>query len=282
MTSFANGIRRFETDGWVELVLRGPASTALPPEVTELATQLAEALRRVRGVGSAVEATRFTEGSLALSLAVGEARDLREHLPGPAWEALEARLYQAPLAVAFSPHTALLDASHLVSAHLAVLRAMLNEFGVSTPPPPQGPPVTASLVTAPVSASSVQELLLDALGRLAGHDQAIQEIRRTLDLSMPELGRIFRVSRQAVEQWAQRGIPAERRADVDRVREGCAWLRSVFKAERIPSIARTPARALDGRTMLQLLESEGEAVGGGPLAFLEYIAAMFSYQTAAA
>jgi transcriptional regulator with XRE-family HTH domain len=104
---------------------------------------------------------------------------------------------------------------------------------------------------------------------------ALDRIRRILDLSELELGRVLRVSRQAVEQWRQRGIPAERRADVDRLLAAADWLHESVLPERIPQVVRRPVPALGGRSMLAFAEEEG------PLALLQHLARLFSTQGAA-
>lgn len=108
-------------------------------------------------------------------------------------------------------------------------------------------------------------------------DQApvLGQIRRILDLSDPELARILGVTRQAMEQWRKRGIPAERSADVDRLSAAADWLAEELIAERIPQIVRTPVPGLGGRTMLAYATEEGS------LAWLEHLAMLFSLQTTA-
>jgi len=100
-------------------------------------------------------------------------------------------------------------------------------------------------------------------------------IRGILGLSDPELGRILGVTRQALEQWRKRGIPAERSAEVDRLCAAAEWLGEELIAERIPQIVRTPVPALGGRTMLEFARAEGS------LAWLEHLAMLFSMQTTA-
>ncbi len=108
-------------------------------------------------------------------------------------------------------------------------------------------------------------------------DQApvLGQIRDILGLSDPELARILGVTRQALEQWRKRGIPAERSAEVDRLSAAAEWLAGELIAERIPQIVRTPVSALGGRTMLELAREEGS------LAWLEHLAMLFSMQTTA-
>ena len=83
-------------------------------------------------------------------------------------------------------------------------------------------------------------------------------IQGHLGVNARELGQIFGgVTRQAVEQWMQRGVPVERYADVDRVAELAEQLAATFERERLPSIVRAKLPALDGRTILESIERDG-------------------------
>ncbi len=82
----------------------------------------------------------------------------------------------------------------------------------------------------------------------------LDEISSTFGLSQTELARLFGVRRQAVGEWAQRGIPALRQAKAASLAGLCDLLRHHLRAERIPGIARTPAPAYGGATMLEMIE----------------------------
>ena len=82
----------------------------------------------------------------------------------------------------------------------------------------------------------------------------LDPISETLELSETELGRLFGVSRQAVGQWRERGVPSNRMAKVATVAAICDLLRHRLKAERIPGIARRPAAAYGGLSMLEMIE----------------------------
>jgi len=87
----------------------------------------------------------------------------------------------------------------------------------------------------------------------------ITYILNLFGLSETELGGLFHVNRQAVNQWRKRSIPAQRAAQVDRIVEFGQFLQRRLIPERIPTIVRTPAKGLDGRTMLDVLRTEGVA-----------------------
>jgi DNA-binding XRE family transcriptional regulator len=84
----------------------------------------------------------------------------------------------------------------------------------------------------------------------------LDPIAETLELSETELGRLFGVSRQAVGQWRERGVPSSRMAKVTTVAAICDLLRHRLKPERIPGIARRPAAAYGGLSMLAMVERD--------------------------
>jgi hypothetical protein len=86
----------------------------------------------------------------------------------------------------------------------------------------------------------------------------LDPIAETLELSETELGRLFGVSRQAVGQWRERGVPSSRKAKVATVAAIGDLLHHQLKPERIPGIARRPAEAYDGLSMLEMIERDRE------------------------
>src|SRR3954449_6186743 len=84
----------------------------------------------------------------------------------------------------------------------------------------------------------------------------LDPIAETLELSETELGRLFGVSRQAVGQWRERGVPSNRMAKVATVAAICDLLQHRLKPERIPGIARRPAGVYGGLSMLEMIERD--------------------------
>jgi hypothetical protein len=82
----------------------------------------------------------------------------------------------------------------------------------------------------------------------------LDPIADAFELSETELGRLFGVSRQAVGQWRDRGVPSSRMAKVTTVAAICDLLGHQLKAERIPGVARRPADAYGGLSMLEMIE----------------------------
>jgi hypothetical protein len=84
----------------------------------------------------------------------------------------------------------------------------------------------------------------------------LDEIQDAFELSNVELGRLFGVSRQAVGEWRRRGVPGSRQDKAASVAAVADLLSHRLKPERIPGIARRPARAYGGKTMLQMIEGD--------------------------
>ena len=84
----------------------------------------------------------------------------------------------------------------------------------------------------------------------------LDPIAETFELTETELGRLFKVSRQAVGQWRERGVPSNRMAKVATVAAIGDLLRHRLRTERIPGIARRPAEAYDGLSMLEMIERD--------------------------
>jgi len=82
----------------------------------------------------------------------------------------------------------------------------------------------------------------------------LDPIAETFELTETELGRLFGVSRQAVGQWRDRGVPSNRMTRVTTVAAICDLLGHQLKPERIPGVARRPAEAYGGLSMLDMIE----------------------------
>ena len=87
----------------------------------------------------------------------------------------------------------------------------------------------------------------------------LDTVAATLGLSETELGRLFGVRRQAIAQWRERGLPSARQAKAATLAAICDLLSHQLRPERIPGIARRPAAAYGGLTMLEMIERDREA-----------------------
>jgi hypothetical protein len=84
------------------------------------------------------------------------------------------------------------------------------------------------------------------------------QLGRVLDawgLSKAEAGRMFGVSRQAVDKWLQRGVPADRRVTVADLHAVTDLLLRYLKRDRVPAVVRRPADRLEGGSMLDWARS---------------------------
>jgi DNA-binding XRE family transcriptional regulator len=81
-------------------------------------------------------------------------------------------------------------------------------------------------------------------------------IQETFGLTDTELAELFGVRRQAVGQWRRRGVPSARQEKASAVASIADLLAHQLRRERIPGIARRPARAYGGRTMLEMIERD--------------------------
>jgi hypothetical protein len=105
------------------------------------------------------------------------------------------------------------------------------------------------------------EAVLKARARLMrrGGLLALMTIMEYLALSPEATGRLFGVSRQAVNLWLNTGVPADRRASVERVSSLTQLLTQTFKKERIPEIVREPMPGLADTSILSTISESGAA-----------------------
>lgn len=88
-------------------------------------------------------------------------------------------------------------------------------------------------------------------------DQSLLErIQTVLDLSLTDLARLFGVRRQAIAQWLDDGLPAARQPKALKVAQIADLLERNLLPARIPAVARTPADAYGGRSMLDMIAED--------------------------
>ena len=91
------------------------------------------------------------------------------------------------------------------------------------------------------------------------HPDEEHPLRRLMDafeLSKTELGSLFGVRRQAVDQWLERGVPSERQEKVQTLIAIADLLERKLKPGRLAGVARRPADAYSGMTMLELIAAD--------------------------
>jgi len=107
--------------------------------------------------------------------------------------------------------------------------------------------------------------------RRVTHDGPLDDIRRIFGLSESELGDLFAVRRQSIEDWRRRGVPAARRATLDQIAGLARALERELIPAHIPQVVRTRDAWLGNKNILETLESSGvEKVYG-------YLHRLFSY-----
>lgn len=87
-------------------------------------------------------------------------------------------------------------------------------------------------------------------------DDPLVQVMTAFELSKTELGGLFGVSRQAIDNWLQNGVPPDRREKLNTLASLVDLLERKLKAGRLPGVARTPASAYGGLTMLEMVVSD--------------------------
>jgi hypothetical protein len=110
------------------------------------------------------------------------------------------------------------------------------------------------------------------------HPDGENPVRRLMDefgLSKSALGSLFGVRRQAVDQWLERGVPAERQEKIQTMLAIVDLLERKLKPGRLPGVARRAAAAYGGATMLELIAADRHAE------LLEQVRGSFDWSSAA-
>jgi hypothetical protein len=76
-------------------------------------------------------------------------------------------------------------------------------------------------------------------------------------LTKSELADLLGRRAQSLLEWETRGVPREKRASVERLRDLARLFRRRVIASRIPEIVRTPDAGLGNRTILKTLCIDG-------------------------
>jgi hypothetical protein len=87
-------------------------------------------------------------------------------------------------------------------------------------------------------------------------EHPLRRVMEAFELSKTDLASLFGVRRQAVDQWLERGVPADRQEKVQSLVAICDLLERKLKAGRLPGAARRPAAAYGGKTMLDLISAD--------------------------
>jgi hypothetical protein len=178
----------------------------------------------------------------------GRALSFRDRAGRPA-DALVGVLENGSAEAPFTGWAGELALHDAVALHLSNrLRAILG-FGVLAEPP--RPPAIADDVAA--------QRFLRRVRFYLNHPEDEDPLRRIMDafaLSKTDAAKLFGVTRQAVDGWLAGGVPAERQEKVATLLALCDLLQRKLKADRLPGVARRPADAYGGRTMLELIAAD--------------------------
>lgn len=195
---------------------------------------------------------------------------------------------QAPLYVAFSGWRLRFGTRGVWLALVDRVREVALEYGVVARPldpseaqladyplkvPGQGMWTGPESVKLELSAHDLFYSICKELQQRVADQSALDEIRTVLGLTETDLAALLGVRRQAVAQWRTRGLPAEREAQVDELRQLCRDLTEVLRPDRIPAVVRRSVPNLGGRTWLDWMQEHG------PADTRDRLRAVFSFQT---
>jgi hypothetical protein len=167
----------------------------------------------------------------------------------PAW-VLTAALENAAAEAPFSAWTDRFDLGDAAALDLtARVRQLLGAGALEMP---AGPPrVTVSDLDARRFLRRVRHEL-----NHPEDDPPLDRIAAAFALSKTELAALFRVRRQAVDQWRARGVPGDRQQKLQSVLALVDLLDRKLKPARLPGVARRPADAYGGLTMLEMVTAD--------------------------
>jgi hypothetical protein len=224
----------------------------------ELARSLEAALEDARAVAAYVRHYReLTDSLLQVAaqvesdlIVVGDDRvtvfDVKVGTGGFLRAALEESAASAP----FSRWSASLGLREGVAVHaLASLRDLLPNAKPLLPP-------TGSVRALAISQLEAVRFLRAVRRSLNADEPPLEHVQQVFGLNFTELGALFGVSRQGVKDWLERGVPSERQDKLATVGALADLLERKLKSDRIPGIARRPADAYGGQTMLELIAAD--------------------------
>ena len=111
------------------------------------------------------------------------------------------------------------------------------------------------------------------LNQLSGDE--LSRLMNSFQLSKTDLAKLFGVRRQAIDGWLNKGVPAERQEKLHALVVLADLLERALKPGRLPGVARTPADAYGGLTMLEMIRQDRHRE------LLELVRQSFAWSTAA-
>jgi hypothetical protein len=131
----------------------------------------------------------------------------------------------------------------LLSAAAGIIPGVRAPSVTSPPVPPPDP-----LAFERFSRAVLTELTRAATG--------LEHVMGSWELSISDTARLFGVTRQAVQQWLDEGVPPARQPKLLLVERIAELLERNLQPERIPAVVRSPGDAYERRSMLQLIADD--------------------------
>ena len=128
----------------------------------------------------------------------------------------------------------------LLSAATGIIEGMRSP-SVSSAPAPVPTPLHYERFTVAV------------LDELSGRGSDLARLMTGWQLSVSDVARLFGVTRQAVQQWLEDGIPPARQPTLLQILRIADLLQGNLQSSRIPAVVRSDAAAYGGRSMLELI-----------------------------
>jgi hypothetical protein len=98
-----------------------------------------------------------------------------------------------------------------------------------------------------------ERFTLAVLDELSGRGSDLARLMAGWQLSVSDVARLFSVSRQAVQQWLEDGVPPARQPTLLQILRIADLLQANLQSSRIPAVVRSDAGAYGGRSMLELI-----------------------------
>lgn len=108
----------------------------------------------------------------------------------------------------------------------------------------------------PVDAEKARRFYRQIAAVLEGRGSLATQILDSFGLNKAELGRLFGVSRQAAADWLKHEIPSDRRGKASVVLSIADLLAYRLKPGRLPGVARRPAEAYGGLSMVEMIAAD--------------------------
>jgi hypothetical protein len=120
----------------------------------------------------------------------------------------------------------------------------------------QVPTVTPRAAASPPEPIALARFTRFVLAELEGAGTGLEALMASWHLSITDVGRLFGVRRQAVQQWLEGGVPPARRPKLLAILGIADLLERNLLPERIPAVVRSPSPADGGRSMLEAIAAD--------------------------